>query len=979
MTDSNNVDHYFLTEASDLLQTIEETLINLLEEKTVERVHSLMRSAHTLKGSAAYLGLETIEMIAHELETIFESLYPAELELDPALNALLLDAYECLRTPLNAILSETNYDEEQVQTYAETIFSQLKEKLGDYYNNPAPPPSSEELGFDVLGSIIADSLPQDLANIETAIQGNNAEKAGESCQAQAEFLLELANSYELPGLQEIARATLSAFDLNPDQKLAIAQVALENFQIAKTAIAEGDRAVGGQITSGLRQWTQQPVDETEVSDEPTDESAIILSETVSEPSPTPLELYEPHFPVASIPTSTNPIDRILESIWSGDRQQNFKHSDTTTETTPPPPPKVKTVEEEGIEIRVALKRLNQLNYAIGELAIAQNQQSLQSDRAHKISRQSRQQLRQIREQLDSIRDQVDLSSRKRQRQDRKVRPNRPSSLATQPSFDELEMDSYSTLHLMLQHLAEHISDLEDNLDTLDNFLGQSRIKIRQEKQLLSTAQDELLQARMVPLEGVLNRFPPMVEQLAKAYNKQVTLDLIGKEVLVDKAISEKLYDPLLHLVRNAFAHAIESPTIREEKGKSPTGHITIAAYRQGNRTLVEIADDGKGIDWEKIRETAVKKQLLLNPEGDLSEFLFYPGFSTSDHADELSGRGVGLDVVRNQVHAVAGTVSLKSQRDRGTTFTLQLPLNIATARLLICEAGGRFYSLLAQKVRRMLLPKPEQVENQLLQWDEGEDRQLIPIIPLRDVVNQGDTLANGKKNIPLTPFPLEQRNTVHPLLLIKTENEPLCLQVDRILVEQELVIKTLPPGPALPDYVQGYTVLADGSLSLVVDPEAIIAEKVQDQDHCVVTAPVKQVSPVAEEPPEPVQPEAKKRSTVLVIEDSIVQRRSMVETLETAGYPILQAGDGKAAIALLHQHPEVRIILCDIEMPQMNGFEFLGYCRQTKELSPIPVIMLTSRSGEKHRNLASALGAKAYLTKPCSDRVLLETVANYEA
>ncbi len=969
MTEDKNLDHHFLTEASDLLQKIEETLINLLEEKTVERVHSLMRSAHTLKGSAAYLELKTIETIAHELETIFECLYPEELECDPELSALLLDGYECLRTPLSAILSNSSYDEQAIKTHAETVFSQLKTKLGDYYNNPVPPPSSEELGFDVLGSIIADSLPQDLEKIQNAIATNNAQQARELCQTEAEFLLELATSYELSGLSAIAQATLTALELYPDRTLKIAQIALENFQSAKAAIEQGDRAVGGEISEQLKQWSNPPKKE---------ETAIVQSVQKQDAIASHLELYQPDLPPATIAKNSNPIDRILESIWSGNPEQNFKQSEATDEeeTSPPsPPPKANHDDSEDIQIRVSLKRLNQLSYAIGELAIAQNQQSLQHDRAHKISRRSRQQLRQIREEIDNIRDQVDLSSRQRQRKERKLKHHSYDSYVTITQFDELEMESYSSLHLLLQDLAEKISHLEENYDSLDQFLVQSRLQVRQEKQLLSTAQDELLQARMVALETVFNRFPQIVEQLGKAYNKPVSLQIIGKDVLVDKAISEKLYDPLLHLVRNAFAHAIEPPNVREEKGKSPIGNITISACRQGNRTLVEVSDDGKGLDWDKIRQVAMKHNLFTNSEeAELSELLFTPRFSTAEETDSLSGRGFGLDVVRNQIQGVGGTISVKSQRDRGTTFILQLPLNIATARLLICETGGRFYSLLAQKVHRMLLPKPEKIENQLLYWDEDSDPKLISILPLAEVVDQQDIPLIKKQNIPLTPFPLEQRNTIDPLLFIQTQEEAFCLQVDRILVEQELVIKTLPPGPKLPDYIQGYTVLADGSLSLVIDPEAIITDRVEVRP--VSPTPVKQITPLLEATSE-VSPH-KKHSTILVVEDSIVQRRSIVQTLESAGYPVWQAGDGNSAIAILHQNSDIGIILCDIEMPQMNGFEFLGYCRQHDRLSKIPVIMLTSRSGEKHRNLALTLGAKDYLTKPCSDRALLETIANYE-
>ena len=957
MTDSNNIDHHFLTEASDLLQNIETTLIALLEEKTVERVHSLMRSAHTLKGSAAHLGLETIEAIAHELETIFECLYPEELEIDPELSALLLDAYECLRTPLAAVLSNSSYDEEAIKNRSESVFSQLKTKLGDYYENPSPPPTSQELGFDLLSSIINDSLPQDLENIQSAIEAENAEKAEELCRGEAEFLLELAKSYQLPGLENIAGSTLKALELHPDRALDIAKIALENFQIAKETILEGDRTTGGNVTAKLAQWTQK-----------TEENALVKTENRSETPPTPIEIYEPYFPPETVYNSGDSIEQILASIASGNPQQNFKQSEETTSPASPPPKPQKTEAEE-INIRVALKRLNHLNYAISELAIAQNQQGLKNDRAHKISRQSRRQLNQIKEQLDSIRDQIDLDSRKRT--DRK----RKAKTSFQNEFDELEMETYSNLHLMLQNLGEKLSHLENNLQNLDRFIGESRIQIRQEKQLLSTAQDELLQARMIPLATVLNRIPPLIEQLGKAYNKPVKLDITGKDVLVDKAISEKLYDPLLHLVRNAFAHAIEPPQIREEKGKLPTGNITIAAYREGNRTLVEVSDDGKGIHWDKIRETALKKQQLISEESDLSTLLFTPGFSTSEEADELSGRGFGLDVVKNQIHALEGTVNLKSQRDRGTTFTLQLPLNLTTGRLLICEAAGRFYSLLAEKVHRMLLPKPEQVENQFLQWEEKGKKQLLPIIPFREVVKQNDHLNTHQKNIPLTPFPLEKRDTIEPLLLIQSQNQPLCLQVDRILIEQELVIKTLPTGPKLPDYIQGYTVLADGSLSLVIDPEAIITENIQQKPPR--RTEIKELSVATPTNLPPARSNLQPKSTILVIEDSLVQRRSIVETLETAGYPVLQAGEGKSAIALLQKHPEIDLILCDIEMPQMNGFEFLGYCRQNEQLSAIPVIMLTSRNGDKHRNLALKLGAKSYLTKPCNDRTLLETIATH--
>ena len=258
MTDDQDfqesLDRYFEIEAAELLQTIEKTLITLVEEKTIERVHTLMRAAHTIKGSAANCGFKTIETIAHHLEDVFQALYPAELEIDPELGSLLLEGYDCLYDPLSALLAGIPYDEAATLERTATLFAKLQDHLGDFFGRETPLPTAAELGFDVIGSIFTDSIPQDLEDLATAIASKNAGKVSESLRSLAAFLLELGGSYSLPGIAAIATTTLSALDRHPDRSLELAPIALANFQQAQAEIIGGDRSVGGQVSSELGAW-----------------------------------------------------------------------------------------------------------------------------------------------------------------------------------------------------------------------------------------------------------------------------------------------------------------------------------------------------------------------------------------------------------------------------------------------------------------------------------------------------------------------------------------------------------------------------------------------------------------------------------------------------------------------------------------------------------------------------------------------------
>ncbi len=1077
---------YFLAEAPDLLQSIEDTLLSLIDEKTTDKVHILMRSAHTLKGSAASVKEETIQTIAHHLEDVFQALYPSEVEIDPELGSLLLEGYECLCTPIHSALSGISYDENAILQQTAAIFAQLKEKLGDFFGREAPIPTSDELGFDVVGSIFQDSITEELDDLQQVISDSDAKNLENVLRSFTQFLLELGISYQLTGLEEISQTVLLALDSNPDEVQSIAQVALENFYQARETILAGDRVRGGEVLPQLKEWIEMRAEEKspsldeegilddlevefidsteeernyslssefkniEIDGEITNENEVkgeldiviesiypenkekILSSSESDDQSDDGS-YELQTSENQSTQLTSPIDRILASlkVITNSNQKGEARATAETETSSFSGLKSRNSSQSSKpSIKVAIEQLDTLNHTISELFIKENQINLQYGQLNYISKEVIQEFRRCQQQLSLLSDWSDQqfkSSWKNKHQEnfdtfpkksskqKNINNKNTLDYSTKninSQFDALEMEAYSDLHLILQRFTESMTQLEEKIDFISQVLQKSYLNFGKRKQLLQQAQEQLFQARMVSLETVLNRFSPLLKQTIANYGKPAEIKFEGMEVSIDKAIGDKLYEPLLHLIRNAYDHGLESPEIRRQQGKSEIGRILIRAYYQGNRVIIEVEDDGGGLDWEKIRAKAVENELLLPseaasiPESELAEILFEPGFSTAEKLTNLSGRGVGLDVVRSQLTDVQGSIGVRSVLGKGTTFVLQLPLNLITARLLLCQSQGIVYALLSKEIDRVLLPLPEQIQTQeslmdqsiqhFLRWQEGENTELIPICLLGDLINYQYPFLEQRDYSNLSYVSPKQERQKNCLLMIKTNNRKLCLQVERIISEQELVIKSLKSIEFLPDYIQGYCVLGDGNLSLAIDPANLAVKfrennsnqgydwrkthsefplylnSAKDSDSTkIIKADLVEESIGIENKSATSLVETPQ---ILVIEDSIVQRQSIIQTLKKDNYRIIQAENGREGIIQLNKNPYISLIICDVEMPVMNGFEFLNYCHQNSSFSEIPIVMLTTRSGVKHRQLALALGAKSYQTKPYSDRVLLETV-----
>jgi len=676
---------------------------------------------------------------------------------------------------------------------------------------------------------------------------------------------------------------------------------------------------------------------------------------------------------------------------------------TKIATTPSAPPKQEVTTNSSptaqLSVRVDLDRLERMNNLVGELAINRNSLSLQNEQLQATIQELLRRFTKFQTMARQLRDLSDLmvvapehyarsdSSRSGILPAQGAQKLISSSVASATSstllpslasFDSLEMDSYGEVYSLLQATLEDMVQLEETVGDVVLLAGQSSETIERQRQMLAHLRDDLMWARMLPLGEVLNRFPRMLRDLSRSYDKPVDLKLSGTGVLVDKAVLEKLYDPLLHLVRNAFDHGIETSDVRLEQGKPAQGKIEIRAYHQGNQTIIEVKDDGRGLNLERIRAKAAEMG-LLSPEqvntastARLLDLIFEPGFSTAKQVSELSGRGVGLDVVRAQLRSLKGNVTVTSEPEQGSVFSLRIPLTLTIAKLLVCFVGTNAYALPSDSIAEILIPEANQVKHssgyRFLHWQD----RIVPIYRLSEVIRYSCPLPETVPNLNLEAVPTPE-DWASPMLLLEQENNIVAVEVDRLVTEQELVIKPFGKAIAPPNYIYGCTILGNGSLIPVIDGAEMLASFTGSQINTTHTELPSDLSIVTTSDNSPTIVKRDSTLTVLVVDDSITLRQTLALTLQKAGYRVLQARDGREAIEQLQQSV-IQLVVCDVEMPNMNGFEFLSHRRQDPQMSKIPVVMLTSRSSDKHRQLAKHLGATNYFTKPYIEQEFVASI-----
>lgn len=647
-----------------------------------------------------------------------------------------------------------------------------------------------------------------------------------------------------------------------------------------------------------------------------------------------------------------------------------------------------------LSVRVDLERLERMNNLVGELTINRNSLELQNEQLQENVVELGQKFfrfREVTQKLQEISDRMLLEQRPHlvTNSQAVLAHQSNSTLSSDESleFDALEMDNYSSLYAAMQNVLEEIVQLEESVDDITIFAKQSDRTINSQRQMLGQMRDELMWVRMLPLDQILQRFPRTLRDLSHKYHKPVDLQMIGTGVLVDKAVLEKLSDPLLHLLRNGFDHGIEEPDVRTSQGKAASGKIEIHAYYQGNQTVIEVKDDGKGLDLAKIAQKGRELGLISAAEVStasqerLYDLIFEPGFSTASKVSEISGRGVGMNIVRSQIESLKGKITVTSTPGQGSIFTLRLPLTLTIAKLLVCSLGSTAFAIPSDSIEEIVIPTAEQIKIAQGQKFLHLQDKLVPIYCLTGILQYNCPLAD--ENITSSAFKTiaAPEDWFAPLLLLRRGQKLFALEVASLISEQELVIKPYGKAIAAPSYSYGCTILGDGSLIPAFDGAALIGSILGEEVVSVVSegnfAPeivpedfassLEEISSELTETAIPSISHSQKNTavkTIMVVDDSTALRRTMALTLEKQGYRVIQKKDGKDALDGFRQHPDLDLIICDVEMPTMNGFEFLGMRRRDSKLSQIPTFMLTSRSGAKHRNLATQLGADGYFTKP---------------
>lgn len=952
---------YFLQEAPELLNALEQGLLSLRDNWGINQVNDLMRATHTLKGAATSIGLNTIARIAHSLEDVFKALCRPNVAFDPDVEALLFEGLECLRLPLMAELTGSAIDQAEVLNRTATIFALLQEKLGDCFDQDPYLPTSAELGFDLTQSLFEVGVTQRLEQIEASLTGDDPDAIATVLRTQAEVLLGLAQSLNLFGFGAIATATIAALDHHPERAATIAQTALADFQAGQAAVFAGDRTQGGEPSSTLRQLaTPLMLDPTLVIDE-----SNSLLESIWGSSETPENSAE-----SSID------EQFLERIptLSPEQSVNLLNPQVQKDSGSPSP-----------SVRVGVKHLDQLNYSISELVTNQNRQLLQTEQLQTVSKTLIDQIQQHQQRLAQLQNQINHQASVRSTVEKPAKASSKSDARSRKKHRSKPLVRYEEDPVdLIQSLLDYTVQLSETAAAVDLLSNQSNQILGKQQQLLTSTQNALIEARMLPLGEVFGRFPNTLQQLETLHNKPITLKLKGNEVLVDKVVAEKLFDPLLHLVRNAFDHGIEPTTVRQQRGKAEKGEIVLSAYHQGRHLVIEVQDDGNGLDFDQIRHRAIERQLIsidqatLLSQEQLSELLFEPGFSTASQLSNLSGRGIGLDVVRNQLNALQGTVAIRSTPQQGTRFILRIPLNLTIAQLLVCEVGSQSYALLDDAVEQILIPRAEQIQErnggQFLRWNQGNDEKFVPIYSLAQLLDYRRLTP-----APNAPASVVSPGIANPVILIHCQDQLLGLAVDRLIGEQKLVIRPLGALMLPPTYVHGASTLADGQLALVIDAATLLEKKILAEPSSYWANPASKSIPERSLPasspsPDAAAPDSHAGTRILVVDDSITTRQSIVFVLEKAGYQVLQAQNGQEGLEWFQHHAQIQLVICDIEMPRMNGFEFLRQRQQIPDLAAIPVLMLSSQSDEKHRHLASQLGATVYMVKPFMEHKLLTIV-----
>lgn len=522
----------------------------------------------------------------------------------------------------------------------------------------------------------------------------------------------------------------------------------------------------------------------------------------------------------------------------------------------------------------------------------------------------------------------------------------------QEKFDSLELNQYNELHTVTRRLVEAASDAHALTESVEEHLQQLDSMVVDQEQLHLENQNVVMRTRMVPVQNIVPRLQRSIRQTCRVTSKQVELDVTGVETLMDSDVLNDLVDPLMHILRNAVDHGIETPEERQACNKDSTGLIKLHFYREGDQIVTRCEDDGAGLNMAEIRNTAISKGLLDSDDEvsdeQLTRMILLPGFTTRQETTQTSGRGIGMDAVNSRIQALKGSLQINSRQGSGCTFEVRLPLSMITVHGLLVRLQKQVVAISNRGIEQIIYAGDGYIYSENEQLYYHLDDEVYEAHYLEELLH----LPADKRH--------EERQSRPVLLVIDDKGASHAISVEQVLANQDMVIKQL--GEYIPpiDGIEGVTILGDGSVAPVVDLPGILR------------------STLAREMPSLLDNSTTENSdntlpTALVVDDSLSARRSLTESLEDAGYQVRTSIDGLDAIDIINSNtPD--ILITDLEMPRMNGLELASHVRANEATMDLPIIMITSRSTEKHRQQAESAGVNVYLIKPFSDDELHENV-----
>jgi chemosensory pili system protein ChpA (sensor histidine kinase/response regulator) len=972
----------FVEEAAQRVDDLRENLRRMARGHDASAWEAFILAAHTLAGIARTTGLTPLSEAAHAVETWAGDWPDKTHALDDQVQAVLAACTDGIAEMLEAIRArQWPQDRPDIQTRLTGL-------------NPA------SMATELPG--VVETGPAD-AGAETTLQA----QAQEPLTAAGEPGAETAPGPGAP--QETQQAAALAADRRDD--LTHPAYATAPAQANATANASAQTEAGlppddidpqllplfldeaaellPRIGAALRQWRDQPDDAAArntlqralhtlkgsarmagamaLGEQTHRAETRLLEHAESAPSPDFLDQLEADYdrlaamvdalqgkpggePVA--PTQTAPQPGPVEAA--------------VTPLTPAEPV-VQTVTEEDLRLRQTLRLkaniLDTLLNEAGEVAIARARVQNLLDTYKQTAQELTANVERLRNQLRELEIQAESQLRSRlartagqlgntSNAGEGIPVQAPDPEPGQPpldeswQFDPLEFDRYTRLQELTRLLSESVNDVSTAQDNLLAGIDEADRALHQQSRMTRNLQHELMRLRMVPFDTLSERLHRVVRQAAKDLGRKAQLEIEGARIELDRTVLDRIAAPLEHLLRNAVAHGIEPPQLRQAAGKPEQGRIRVSLQQEGNEIVIVLDDDGAGVNLGAVRARAEALGWIAPTEevsGErLESFLFTPGFSTADQVTEVAGRGIGLDVVKNEIAGVGGRVRLDTEPGRGTRFTLRLPLTLAVTPVVLARAGGQTFALPANLVALVREVRQEELAalQQAGELEAGGER--YPLRSLAELLDLHSQPGEGR---------------YRTLLLLRSGTERLALRIDALEGNFEAVMKNTGPQVARITGIVGATVLADGRIALILNPFAL-AERAPARK-----AEAEAIEGAVEQPP-----------LVMVVDDSLTMRKITSRLLQREGYRVVTAKDGVEALELL-QDEAPAVMLLDIEMPRLDGYEVTRAIRANSRLAHIPIIMITSRTAEKHRRHAFELGVNHYMGKPYDEQALLNEIA----